>query len=107
MQNESSNFLSQIEINTISVGAGNSADSVNKFFRYFYKKHPEIYNGIDSSNVPCENEYIIDNITSALYTAVSLAFPGNYKEKLIIFVVLEVEANLFDQYAIQNELYNK
>jgi hypothetical protein len=107
MQNDSNGFITQIECNTISIGAGNSADSVNRFFRHFSKKYPSIYQDIDPSNVPCEGEYIIDNIASAFDKALSIAYPKSSDGRLIIFIVLPNEKNLFDQYALMELLYDK
>jgi len=99
MQDEKSNFMSQIEFNTIACATA-FHDIVNKFQRVFSKKYPELYAGIDVKNIPDEGEFLYDKISESIFTAVSTEFPETYKDCVIIFVGQDFESFIFDQFNI-------
>jgi glutathione synthase len=100
-------FIYQIKFNTIAVSMFSFSDKLKKFYSFFSKKYPEIYERYKEKEIPLEKKDIIPEFTSGLIEAIKLFSPDNYKNTIIIFVVQENEKNVFDQRTIENELYEK
>jgi hypothetical protein len=112
MIDQLTNFLSQIEINTTASSMGSHSDRLKKFFSHFSKKYPEyfkIYVNTESSinHVALEKENVIDSVADSMIAAIKLFSPENYQKTLIVFIITKEERNIFDQRAIENQLYEK
>ena len=112
------------------------SDSLKKFHKHFSKKYPELYKKyVDSDalkkeelyKVPFESPEVIPSIADAMHQALNIyiaklnnsnnllnAINSNLtanffskKNVFVLFVVQENERNIFDQRAIETELYDK
>ena len=102
------NFLFLIEYNTIASSMGTFSDRLKKFYTYFSKKYPEIFpKRAENSEYLLSGNDNIEKFAESMVEAVKLGFPQTYKENIIIFVVQKIELNIFDQYSLSNELYDK
>ena len=101
------NFLFFTEYNTIAISMGTFSDKIKKFYSYFSKKYPDIFKKYTDKEVPTEGFDTIDKIAESMYEAIKLGFPQQYEESIIIFIIQKTETNIFDQYSLSDELYNK
>ena len=101
------NFLLFTEYNTIAASMGTFTDRLKKCYTYFSKKYPEIFKKYKEKEVLTEGLENVDKFTEAMVEAIKLGFPQQYKDSIIIFVIQKTESNLFDQYSLSDELYNK
>ena len=101
------NFLLFTEYNTIASSMGTFTDRLKKFYSYFSQKYPEIFKKYKEKIIPTEGLENVDKFTEAMVEAIKLGFPQQYKDSIIIFVIQKNETNLFDQYSLNDELYNK
>ena len=101
------NFLLFTEYNTIASSMGTFTDRLKKFYSYFSQKYPEIFKKYKEKIIPIEGFENVDKFTEAMVEAIKLGFPQQYKDSIIIFVIQKNESNIFDQYSLSDELYNK
>ena len=86
------------------------SDGLKKFHKYFSTKYPEVfakYLNKEKISVPVEKEDTIETFCASMIEAIKLYSKDEYKNTLIVFVVQENEKNVFDQRAIENELWDK
>ena len=57
--------------------------------------------------VPTEKEDTIETFCASMIEAIKLFSKEDYQNTLVIFVVQEGEKNIYDQRAVENELWNK
>ena len=110
MVDKNKKFIYQIEYNTIAATMGLFSDGLKKFHKYFSTKYPEVfakYLNKEKINVPVEKEDTIETFCASMVEAIKLYSKDDYKNTLIVFVVQENEKNIFDQRAIENELWDK
>ena len=101
------NFLFFTEYNTIASSMGTFSDKIKKFYSYFSQKYPEIFKKYSEKEIPVEGFDNIEKFADSMHEAIKLAFPQQYKESIIVFVIQKNETNIFDQYSLSDELYNK
>mgnify|MGYP002626335741 FL=1 len=101
------NFLLFTEYNTIASSMGTFSDIIKIFYSYFSKKYPEIFKKYSEKEIPIDGFENIQKFAESMFESIKLAFPQQYKESIIIFVVQKNETNIFDQYSLSDELYNK
>ena len=101
------NFLFFTEYNTIASSMGTFSDKIKKFYSYFYKRYPENFKRFIEKEIPMDGLNNIENFAESMNEAIKLAFPKQYKESIIIFIIQKNEINIFDQYSLSDELYNK
>ena len=101
------NFLFFTEYNTIASSMGTFSDKIKKFYSYFYNKYPEIFEKYLEKEIPMEGLNNIEKFAESINEAIKLAFPQQYKESIVIFIIQKNETNIFDQYSLSDELYNK
>ena len=101
------NFLFFTEYNTIASSMGTFSDKIKKFYLYFSTKYPEIFKKYSGKEIPTGSFDNIEKFADSMHEAIKLAFPQQYKESIIIFVIQKNEINIFDQYSLSDELYNK
>lgn len=110
MVDKNKKFIYQIEYNTIAATMGLFSDGLKKFYKYFSTKYPEIFakylNKADKQ-VPTEKEDTIETFCASMIEAIKLFSKEDYQNTLVIFVVQEGEKNIYDQRAVENELWNK
>ena len=100
-------FLLFTEYNTIASSMGTFTDRLKKFYSYFVEKYPDVFKKYKEKIVPTEGLGNVEKFSEAMVEAIKLGFPQQYKESIIVFVVPKTETNIFDQYSIADELYNK
>jgi hypothetical protein len=110
MIDQLTNFIYQIEINTIASSMGSHSDNLKKFYSHFSKKYPDLYSNHlniedEVPRVPIDKENVIDTIAESMISAIKLFSPENYKSTCIVFVVQKPEFNQFDQIALENILW--
>ena len=101
------NFLFFTEYNTIASSMGTFSDKMKKFYSYFSQKYTEIFKKYSEKEIPLEGFNNIEKFAESIYEAIKLAFPQQYKESIIVFIIQKKETNIFDQYSLSDELYNK
>ena len=101
------NFFLFTEYNTIASSMGTFTDRLKKFYSYFSHKYPEIFKKYKEKLIPTEGFENVEKFAESMVEAIKLGFPEQYTESLIVFVVQKTETNIFDQYSISDELYNK
>ena len=101
------NFLLFTEYNTIASSMGTFTDRLRKFYSHFSEKYPDVFKKYKEKIVPIEGFDNVDKFTEAMVEGIKLGFPQQYKDSIIIFVVQKNETNIFDQYSLSDELYNK
>ena len=101
------NFLFFTEYNTIASSMGTFSDRIKKFYSHFSKKYPSIFKKYENKEIPINDFDNIEKFSDAMFEAIKIAFPQQYQESIIIFVVQKNEVNIFDQYSLSDELYNK
>ena len=101
------NFFLFTEYNTIASSMGTFSDRLKKFYSHFSNKYPEIFKKYKDKLIPTEGFENVEKFAESMVEAIKVGFPQQYKESLIVFVVQKNETNLFDQYSISDELYNK
>ena len=101
------NFLFFTEYNTIASSMGTFTDRIKKFYLHFSEKYPELFKKYSIKEIPTEGYENIEKFGEIMFEAIKLAFPQQYKESIIVFVVQKNETNIFDQYSLSDELYNK
>ena len=101
------NFLFFTEYNTIASSMGTFSDKMKKFYSYFSQKYTEIFKTYSEKEIPLEGFNNIEKFAESIYEAIKLAFPQQYKESIIVFIIQKKETNIFDQYSLSDELYNK
>jgi len=101
------NFLFFTEYNTIASSMGTFSDKIKKFYSYFSQKYTEIFKKYSEKEIPLEGFNNIEKFAESIYEAIKLAFPQQYKESIIVFIIQKKETNIFDQYSLSDELYNK
>ena len=101
------NFLFFTEYNTIASSMGTFSDKIKIFYSYFSKKYPEIFKKYCEKEIPIEGFENIEKFAESMFESIKLAFPQQYKESIIIFVIQKNETNIFDQYSLSDELSNK
>ena len=101
------NFLFFTEYNTIASSMGTFSDKIKKFYSFFSQKYPEIFKKYSEKSIPTEGFDNIEKFAESMVESIKLAFPKQYQESIIIFVVQKNETNIFDQYSLSDELYNK
>ena len=101
------NFLFFTEYNTIASSMGTFSDKIKKFYSHFSQTYPEIFKKYSEKEIPMEGFDNIEKFAESMHEAVKLAFPQQYKESIIVFVIQKNETNIFDQYSLSDELYNK
>ena len=101
------NFLFFTEYNTIASSMGTFSDKMKKFYSYFSQKYTEVFRKYSEKEIPLEGFNNIEKFAESIYEAIKLAFPQQYKESIIVFIIQKKETNIFDQYSLSDELYNK
>ena len=101
------NFLFFTEYNTIASSMGTFSDRIKQFFSFFMEKYPQIFKKYSGAKIENEGLGNIEKFAESMVEAIKLAFPQQYKDSIIIFVVQKNEKNIFDQYSLSDELYNK
>ena len=101
------NFLFFTEYNTIASSMGTFSDKMKKFYSYFSQKYTEVFKKYSEKEIPLEGFNNIEKFAESIYEAIKLAFPQQYKESIIVFIIQKKETNIFDQYSLSDELYNK
>ena len=101
------NFLFFTEYNTIASSMGTFSDKIKKFYSYFSQKYPENFKKFSEKEIPTEAFDNIEKFAESMHEAIKLAFPQQYKESIIVFIIQKNENNIFDQYSLSDELYNK
>ena len=101
------NFLLFTEYNTIASSMGTFSDRLKKFYSYFSKKYPDVFKKYKEKIIPLEGFENIEKFAEAMVEAIKLGFPQQYKDSIIVFVTQKTESNIFDQYSISDELYDK
>ena len=101
------NFLLFTEYNTIASSMGTFTDRFKKFYSYFSTKYPDIFKKYKEKTIPIEGFENVQKFTEAMVEAIKLGFPQQYKDSIIIFVIQKRESNIFDQYSLSDELYDK
>ena len=101
------NFLLFTEYNTIASSMGTFTDRIKKFYSHFSEKYPEVFKKYKEKLVPTDGFENVEKFTEAMVEGIKLGFPQQYKDSIIVFVVQKNETNLFDQYSLSEELYNK
>ena len=79
--------------------------SDDKFYSFFSKKYPEIYEKYKDKEIPLDKKDTIPTFASSIIEALKLFSPENYKKTIIIFVIKENEKNILDERTLENELY--
>ncbi len=100
-------FLFFTEYNTIASSMGTFSDRLKKFYSYFSEKYPEIFGKYKNKEIPLEKANTVEKFSESMVEGIKLAFPQNYKDTLIVFVIQNNETNIFDQDSLRNELYDK
>jgi hypothetical protein len=62
---------------------------------------------LDEKDIPVDKENVIDNIADSMLQTIKLFSPEDYTNTNIVFVIQEKERNIFDQKAIEDELWEK
>ena len=101
------NFFLFTEYNTIASSMGTFSDRIKKFYSHFSEKYPEVFKKYKEKLVPTDGFENVEKFSEAMVEGIKLGFPQQYKDSIIVFVVQKIETNLFDQYSISEELYNK
>ena len=101
------NFLLFTEYNTIASSMGTFTDRIKKFYSHFSEKYPDVFKKYKEKLVPTDGFGNVEKFTEAMVEGIKLGFPQQYKDSIIVFVVQKTETNLFDQYSLSEELYNK
>ena len=101
------NFLLFTEYNTIASSMGTFTDRLKKFYSHFSEKYPDVFKKYKEKTIPIEGFDNVDKFTEAMVEGIKLGFPQQYKDSIIVFVIQKNETNLFDQYSLSDELYNK
>ena len=101
------NFLFFTEYNTIASSMGTFSDKIKKFYSFFSQKYPDIFKKYSEKSIPTEGFDNIEKFAESMVEAIKLAFPQQYQDSIIVFVVQKNETNIFDQYSLSDELYNK
>jgi len=104
---KSQNFLLFTEYNTIAASMGTFSDRLKKFYSYFSHKYPDTFKKYKEKLVHKEGFDNVEKFADSMVEAIKLGFPQQYKDSIIVFVVPKTERNIFDQYSISDELYNK
>ena len=101
------NFLLFTEYNTIASSMGTFTDRLKKFYSFFIEKYPDIFKKYKEKKIVKDGFENVEKFSEAMVEAIKLGFPQQYKDSIIIFVIQKTETNIFDQYSIADELYNK
>ena len=86
------NFLFFTEYNTIASSMGTFSDRIKQFFSFFMEKYPQIFKKYSGAKIENEGLGNIEKFAESMVEAIKLAFPQQYKDSIIIFVVYKISS---------------
>ena len=104
---QSQNFLFLSQYKTSCSNFGSYTEKLQNFYNYYNKKYPEIFTKFKDKEIPMNKGNTTEKFTESIMEAIKLAFPQQYKDSIILFVMKQNEKNNFDIQNLCNELYDK